>query len=436
MLRRIIQITILVLIGGCGSVKPSFEAGFETDATRRKKLDKYFTALTQLNQFNGAVLVQDYKSKPFAKSYTIDSDPSSTAYVSYESQFDIHSVSKLIAKAIIIKLEQEGKIKRTDFVDQYIPDFPKGDQISIQHLMDNASGLPREPSLTGVTKNQLTTDQIIAWAKKETLEFEPGTSTRYSNVGYELLYYIIGQLNKTSFSDYVTSVFFKELGMAYSGAHFYANKQNLTNWAKNHQLEEDLVAVDNITEDDYKQAMLYSTAEDLQLFLRFVSQEPYQSALKNDKGIIAWTGGSDGIRAHVQYHVDKKYRFVILANYDEIPLDQILKDIPAILEDRAFEMPKAINRKAIDVSVDILSTYQGKYDFVEADHLILEFKVEDELLVVYQEGEKIAELLAENEKIFFVDPSSPESFEFKKVEDGYEVIMGWKGVKLQGIRLE
>jgi len=436
MLRRIIQVMILIFISSCGSLKPTFEAGFDTDATRRKKLDSYFTSLTQLQRFNGVVYVQDYKSQPFSKSYTIDSDPASTAYVSYESQFDIHSVSKLIAKAIIIKLEQEGKLKRSDYIHQYIPDFPKGDQITIQHLMDNSSGLPREPKLTGVTKNQLTTDQIVAWAKKETLEFEPGTSTRYSNVGYELLYYIIGQLNNTSFSNYVTTVFFKEIGMADSGAHFYTNKQNLTNWVKNHQLEEELVAVNNITEDDYKQAMLYSTAGDLQLFLRYISQEPYQSALKNNKGIIAWTGGSDGIRAHVQYHVDKKYRIVILANYDEIPLDQILKDIPAILEDRPFEMPKAINREAVELDVGVLSNYQGKYDFVEADHLILEFKVEREKLAVYQEGEKIAELFAENENTFFVDPRSPESFEFKKVAGRYQVVMGWKGVKLQGTRLE
>ena len=68
-------------------------------------------------------------------------------------------------------------------------------------------------------------------------------------------------------------------------------------------------------------------------------------------------------------------------------------------------------------------------------NLELTFKVENENLAVYQDGEQIATLKAESENTFFDDPKEPESFEFVNNENGsFNVQMGWKGVKLKGIK--
>ncbi len=164
------------------------------------KLDEYFTALTSMKEFNGCVLVQLNGEEIFKKAFNLTEQKDSSLYVTTESQFDVRSISKLMAKASIIQLEQEGKIKQTDLLNKFIPDFPNGEKITIKHLMNHQSGLPREFVDLQQNEFDLTIEQVIDLAKKQKLEFQPGTETRYSNVGFQVLYYIIGQITNTSFS--------------------------------------------------------------------------------------------------------------------------------------------------------------------------------------------------------------------------------------------
>lgn len=425
-----------LLIISCNVVKPTIEVGFDTDATREKKVREYFNRLTDLGQFNGVVLIQDEDTKPFIEAYNLNQDENSSTYIKTKSQFDIHSVSKLLAKAIILEMEEKGQLKRTDFLISYIPSFPNGEKITIQHLMDNTSGLPREPKIMGTTKNDLTDQEIVEWAKKQELEFEPGTEKRYSNVGYELLYYIIGKLGDSSFPSYIKNKLFSDLEMTASGTHFYTDKSNLNQWAKNHQLDEELIQVKNITSDDFKQSMLYSTAEDLLKFLNYISTSSYKDKLKNKDGIIAWTGGSEGIRAYVHTNVDKDYSFIVLANFDDIPLNDIVSTTCKIIEGKPYDLPKVIQRASISLDAETLNKYVGTYDFVDADHLILDFKVQNNVLALYQGEEFITELYAESDSVFFADTTSEESFEFMNDSGTQIIIAGWKGVKLKGIKIK
>ena len=300
--------------------------------------------------------------------------------------------------------------------------------------MDNTSGLPREPNLIGLDKRDLSNDEIIAWAKKETLEFEPGKGKQYSNVGYEVLYYLIGKLHHSTFTSYLENQYFPKLEMISSGGHFYTKKANLVNWAQNHQYEYGLAQVDNINEYVYKQSMLYSTATDLQKFIEHIKQEPYISLLKNNNGIVSWTGGAEGVRSHVQYNVDKDYSFIVLANFDDIPLDSIVETLEKIMEGKSFEMPKAVERTSIFLSEEVLRKYEGTYYFAEANHLVLEFKVEDSHLTIYQDGQLLTALMAENETTFFYDQSSKESIQFQLLDPESQILFDWKGVTLKGIR--
>jgi hypothetical protein len=105
---------------------------------------------------------------------------------------------------------------------------------------------------------------------------------------------------------------------------------------------------------------------------------------------------------------------VLLVNYDEIPFEQIVKDVVSILENKPYEIPREINRRPMEVSRGVLQSHAGKYVFPEANHTELEFRVEGNTLVLYQDGEKVAPLFAESETVFFEDPKSSESFEFTK----------------------
>lgn len=163
--------------------------------------DEYMTKLTELQQFNGVVLLKKGDEVVLRKSYNMQRDRNSKLFVYDDSQFDIRSIAKLYAKISIVELEEKGLLNRHDLLKKYLPDFPNADLITIEHLMHNKSGLPRELSNIENTLS-LTADEVIQLAAKESLEFEPGTDQRYSNVGFQLLYYIIGKVNEGSFSTY------------------------------------------------------------------------------------------------------------------------------------------------------------------------------------------------------------------------------------------
>ncbi len=400
-----------------------------------QNLNDYFNALTKLKKFNGVVYAVKNDGTVFKKAYNIKKHNRHSLYVSQDHQFDIHSISKLIAKAIIIDMEQDGLLNRSDAISKFISGIPKGEEITIQQLMDNRSGLPRE--LQGVENTlEMSPEQYINAVKTQALEFEPGTAKRYSNVGYELLYYLIGELNNTSFTAFLENNYFPSLKMKNAGGHFYTSKSNLKKWAQNHSQDGKIRQVKNITSEDRKQSMLYANAEDLMLFLNHCKQEPYASSIANKRGVIAWTGGSEGVATHAQIDLNTGHKFVMLANFDQIPLEDILKNMEKISNGEDIELPKAINRKEIELDLMTLEKYQGTYDIVEADHMLLEFKLEKGQLVLYQNGNKLTKLYAESENVFYYDSKSDESFEFVPAENEYSLLMDWKGIQLKGEKVK
>jgi CubicO group peptidase (beta-lactamase class C family) len=405
-------------------------------ATLNERIDQYFTALSNIKKFNGVISVTQYNKEVINKAYNLIPNEQNTTYVTTKSQFDIHSVSKLMARYLIEKFEHEGKIKKTQLIHDFISDFPNGDKITIDMLLHHTSGLPRNFENINGDEIDLTSTQIIELAKKQKLIFEPGTSSQYSNVGYEIIYYIIAEISKKTFAQCLSDEVFRPLEMKNSGAHFYTKEKNIKNLAKNHEKKDILIVqVDNVLKDELKTSRIFSTANDLNKFLNHITKEPYASLLKNQDNVIEKSGGSDGIRVEIYANLDYDYTFILLTNYEEIPFQKTIIDFTKILEGKPYEIPEELNRKPIDLSINIMKDYVGTYAFADMNNLELTFKIENSNLVIYQEGKQIAILKAETDNIFYGDPKEPESFEFiRNRNEQLEVLMGWKGVKLKGIK--
>lgn len=397
----------------------------------------YLSKLTALGKFNGVVLLEKDGKLILRKAYNISSDTSSTLFVTEKSQFDLRSVAKLFAKVSLVKLENEGKLKRTDLLEKYIPGFPDGDKITIQHLLDNRSGLPRELRESIKHPIALTADEVVGLSAKETLEFFPGTKEQYSNVGYQLLYYIIGQLHGSSFSGFLEDVFFRPLGMQDSGDNFDEDLGQLTDYAYGHFLDDEnnLVCVCSFPKDDMKMGNLHSTVDDLALFLKKLNQQDYKAITPN--GSISHAGGTRGKRAYIERNFEDNYTIVFLTNYDAIPFEKLVSDLQSMMKGDTVQMPEAIHRKSVYVSPSILQKYEGTYDLTNAGHLTLTIKLENDSLYVYQKGVNNGVLYAENESTFFTDKTSEESVIFVESKPGeYSILMDFQGVQWKGIKVD
>lgn len=409
-------------------------SGGEPEAPFDQSIDTYFDALTGLDQFNGTVLARKDGEVIHLAAYTMDGDIPPTMPVEIGSQFDLRSVSKLIAKIAVIQLEQDGALSRTDTVDRFFPDFPRGGEITVQHLMDNASGLPREFTDPPEDQLALTPGQIMGLAAIERLEFDPGTDRRYSNVGYQVLYAIIAEAAGKPFVHYVEEDIFAPAGMTRSGGHFYSTRPAPDRYAYGHYLRDDkLTAIEAFEREDLRPAHLYASAADLGLLLEYMAREPFISAIGSDDGVIAHAGGTRGKRAYIEANTEDGYGFVFLANYDEIPFEQTVADMRAILEGEPYEVPEAIFRTATDLPDDILRRYEGTYSFAELGHLKLTIRLEGGQLNVYQDGSNNGPLTPESETVFFEDPESRDSVEFRLREGGgYDMLLDWQGVQWVG----
>jgi len=430
----LISFLLVFLLSDCQKNGAEFSKNNSNEL--QTNLDEYFTTLNEIGKFNGVIYAYKDGNEVLQKAYNINPNPTSSTFVSTKSQFDIHSISKLMAHYLLLNMEEKGLVKFDQMIHNFFPDFPNGDKISIEMLLNHTAGFSR--SMEGVIGNEidLSAEEILELAKQQNLIFEPGTSTQYSNVGFQIIYAIISIIYDKPFAQCLVDELFVPLQMNDSGAHFYTDKNNLKNLANNHEKDgNDIIQIDNVLEDELKTARFFSTASDLTLFINQISKEPYASLLKDKNNVIQKDGGSDGIRTQIYTNLEHNYSFILLTNYDAIPFMKTIEDFPKIMEGKTYEIPKEIHRKAITISNDTLEKYNGIYVFSDMNNLELTVKATNGALSIFQDKELVASLLAETENIFFENPKEAESFEFIKNQNAsYDVLMGWKGVVLKGIK--
>lgn len=105
------------------------------------------------------------------------------------TRYAVGSISKQFTAAVILLLQEEGKLSLDDRVSKYFPDLTRANEITIRQLLSHTAGYedfaPQDytiPEWLKPTTPQATLDR---WAKKP-LNFDPGTRWQYSNTNYVL----------------------------------------------------------------------------------------------------------------------------------------------------------------------------------------------------------------------------------------------------------
>ena len=81
-----------------------------------------------------------------------------------------------------------------DKISKYLPDFPRGDKITVLQLLLHKSGVPN-PDYVATFHKDLPVNEVVKTVANKPLDFEPGTSNKYSNGGYLLLAAIVERLS-------------------------------------------------------------------------------------------------------------------------------------------------------------------------------------------------------------------------------------------------
>ena len=145
-----------------------------------------------------------------------------------ENVFQIASMTKQFTAIAILILEEKGKLKVTDEITKFLPNYPtQGHKITIHHLLTHTSGIKdftRVRGLNTIAQKNQTPSQMIAFFKNESMDFAPGKKFKYNNSGYLILGAIIENITGQTYADFIEEHIFKKLGMNSS---YYASHQKI-----------------------------------------------------------------------------------------------------------------------------------------------------------------------------------------------------------------
>ena len=156
-------------------------------AFQKKLLSQQTDSVFSIYDFNGSISVEQNGEKIYEKFQGFE-DFKTKKELDSSSVFAIGSVSKQFTAALILLLEEQGKLKTADRVSRFLPEFqtkPFGD-ITIHQVLSHTSGI----SDLG-----------------NGLQSKPGVEFNYSNKGFRLLGEIIEKASGKSYDDNANEMF-------------------------------------------------------------------------------------------------------------------------------------------------------------------------------------------------------------------------------------
>ena len=151
-----------------------------------------------------------------------------------ETIYQSGSIGKQFTAMLAMILVEKGMLHLDDKITQYVKDAPDTwKNITILNLLTHTSGLVRD--IPGVDwQLNYSQDEIINRLKPYPLNFQPGTSFSYSNVGYEFLGFIMEKITGNSYGTLLEKNIFKPLNM--STARVISDRDIISNRASGYDL--------------------------------------------------------------------------------------------------------------------------------------------------------------------------------------------------------
>jgi CubicO group peptidase (beta-lactamase class C family) len=138
------------------------------------------------------------------------------------TRYRIGSITKQFTAAAILRLQEAGKLRVEDPLSKFLPDYPRGGEVTLRHLLTHTSGVHSftdKPDFISTVTVPTTTDAMIRSFRDDPFDFDPGKRFTYSNSGYFLLGAVVEKVSGLTYGEYLRRTFFEPLGMKDTGVH-------------------------------------------------------------------------------------------------------------------------------------------------------------------------------------------------------------------------
>lgn len=305
-----------------------------TDPQIVASLESELDSLARAGTFSGAVRLDKGDRTLFERAYGMASRAGNEPNRP-DTRFNLGSINKIFTHVAIEQLAQQGKLKLSDTIDRYLPDYPKESarRITIRMLLDHRSGVPdvlQNPELWKDAARVRTLADWYALIRERPLRFEPGARQEYSNGGYVLLGAIIARVSAEDYYDYIRAHLYVPAGMTRTD-HFASDERiegRAIGYTRRAEEGEEAVkpAADGWASNEHGRVGRgspagggYSTVGDLVRFANALRAGKLLDAahtreMFGEQFSLGIAGGSPGVNG--LFLVNGPYTFVVLANLD------------------------------------------------------------------------------------------------------------------------
>lgn len=329
----------------------------------RRKIDSYIQPFLADAHLSGTLLVARGSEVQYERSFGMANYELSVPNTP-DMRFCIASITKPITVMLVAQLAEEKKLAVSDPLEKWIPGFPEGDKITIDHLLNHRAGIPHRVTKPEQEAVPRAAADMVELAKRHKLLFPPGSESVYSSAGYSVLARIVELASGMTYEQALAERIVKRAGLR--DTFHVTSRTVLARRASSYLAGLDgprnapLVDVSFLV----GAGSLYSTPADLFRLLQAVRDGKLGEAARLSatyRPRVNWNGSTNGFRAFLDSDPATGLTVIFAGNMATGALDRLRTDLPRLAAGEPVETPQRLRIQSVRLDPAVLARYAGPY---------------------------------------------------------------------------
>ncbi len=217
-MRRILVISLAIC-----SISSAWAVDKVQEALDKARINNKVSAMQM------TIMLHDQAPRTITSGHTTKAADASA--ITPDTLFQIGSETKSFTAALLLKLEMEGKLKLTDTLGQYFPQYKQWRQITLSQMLHNNSGIPSysedkifQDEIKTKPDRIWTAPELMAIAEKRKDDFAPGHGWHYSNSNFVLAGMVAEKVTHQSLNDLYQHYFLAPSALDLSSTYYITDQ--------------------------------------------------------------------------------------------------------------------------------------------------------------------------------------------------------------------
>ncbi len=298
----------------------------------RQRLDAFIRPLDEAGEVSGTLLVARDDQIVYERAFGMANYELGVANT-LTTRFCIASVTKPMTAILAFRLVERGKLALSDPVRKWLPTFPRGQEILVEHLLRHRAGLPHRVTTDAEETVPRTAGDMVRYASRAPLLFPPGSQNAYSSAGYSVLARILELAGGKPYGELLAAEVLEPAGARHTA---HADSRRLLPERAAGYLRSVDGPINGPLHDLsflVGAGSVFSNARDLFAVQRALLGGRYGAEVRASlvrEGELRWNGITDGYRAFADYHRAPRLTVIFTGNLFTGAADVLRRAVPRL----------------------------------------------------------------------------------------------------------